>query len=174
MQRVWSMTLIHGPGPPPGPGCWRTPRPASPGRQTNRRGPARCDPHCPPWPSGSASLARGAEYAGSFLDARAHDRAELLDRVLHDPVAHGLANALPPDDPAQQQPPKVLGGVADRYPGGRRDLANRALPALVQDADDPQAGRIAEQREPPGGLLQDGIRDDGHEGNSTVNLSMNQ
>src|SRR6266540_2185263 len=67
----------------------------------------------------SASYASGAEHAGPLLDTRAHDRAELLDRVLDDPVAHGLANALPPDDPAQQQPPEVLGGVADRHPGGR-------------------------------------------------------
>src|SRR6266540_4059253 len=96
--------------------------------------------------------------------APGHDRAELLDRVLDDPVAHGLANALPPDDPAQQQPPEVLGGVADRHPGGSGDLADAALPALVQDADDPQAGRVTEQAEPPGGLLQDGIWNDGHAG----------
>src|SRR6266700_2998203 len=92
----------------------------------------------------SASYASGAEHAGPLLDTRAHDRAELLDRVLDDPVAHGLANALPPDDPAQQQPPEVLGGVADRHPGGSGDLADAALPALVQDGiwNDGHAGTL--------------------------------
>jgi hypothetical protein len=90
-----------------------------------------------------------------LAQARADEVAQGLDRLVRDAIEGACPLTPAGDDPTDRKAVEMLGDARHRDARQRGELPDRDLADVVERADNPQTGRIAQQRELPRGQLEE-------------------
>ena len=117
------------------------------GRSSARLTPLTANVALPP-------LGMRCEPRGLQAHAVADQAADLSERRIPDPVVDRGPLPAPCNHPGRRQARKVLRNVLAGDPGPSGQLSDRKLTRIMKNAEDSEPGRIAEEREAVGGLLE--------------------